>query len=169
MSMFDRQSILGMIPHSGSMCLLDDVLDWDEASIRCQSRRYRDKNNPMRRPNGELGTACGIELAAQAMAVHCRLLAESEGPPQRGFLVSLRDTELCTSRLDEIAGDLVIDAKRLVGDAISAVYQFELTVHGFKLLGGRATVLLEAEQKGLGQESPLQTKPASLPAQKRIE
>jgi predicted hotdog family 3-hydroxylacyl-ACP dehydratase len=168
MSKFDREQILRMIPHAGSMCLLDAVLDWDETSIRCESRRYRDKNNPMRRPDGELGTACGVELAAQALAVHCRLLAESDGPPQQGFLVSLRDTELYTRRLDEIAGDLVVNADRLAGDAISATYRFVLAVNGFKLLSGRATVLLAAEQKGLGSTPLLQSK-AALPAHGRCE
>lgn len=149
--MIDREQILTMIPHSGSMCLLDAVLEWDEVSLRCQSRRYRDQDNPMRRADGVLGTACGIEIAAQAVAVHCRLLAGSEGPPQRGYLVSLRDIQLLAGRLDAVEGDLMVDAERLVGDAISATYHFMLTVNGTQLLSGRVTVLLGAAQQGLGE------------------
>lgn len=150
MSLFDRTEILKMIPHSGSMCLLDEVLDWDEVSLRCLSRRYRDKNNPMRRANGVLGSACGIEIAGQAVAVHSRLLAESEGEPPGGYLVSLRDVRWRSGRLDVIDGDLMIDAERLVGDAVSATYQFTLAVREMILLGGRITVLLNAAQEGLG-------------------
>ena len=104
----------------------------------------------MRRENGVLGTICGIEIAGQAVAVHSRLLAESTGEPAQGYLVSLREVQTRTGRLDAIDGDLVIDADRLAGDAISATYQFALSVAGTKLLSGRLTVLLTAEQEGLG-------------------
>jgi predicted hotdog family 3-hydroxylacyl-ACP dehydratase len=147
--MFNREQILRMIPHSGSMCLLDEVLSWDEASLRCLSRRYRGKDNPMRRANGELGTACGIEIAGQAAAVHGRLLAEPEGEPARGYLVSLRDVQLRSGCLDAIHGDLVVDAVRLAGDANSAIYHFALAVHGIELASGRFTVLLNAAQEDL--------------------
>jgi len=150
LSIFDREQILKMIPHAGSMCLLDEVLDWDEASLRCLSRRYRDKDNPMRRANGVLGSACGIEIAGQAVAVHSRLLAESVGEPPRGYLVSLRDVRCASGRLDAVDGDLVVDARRLVGDAVSATYQFTLAVREMILLSGRVTVLLNAAQEGLG-------------------
>jgi predicted hotdog family 3-hydroxylacyl-ACP dehydratase len=150
MSIFNRQQILQMIPHSGSMCLLDEVLAWDEVSLRCLSRRYRDPDNPMRRENGVLGVICGTEIAGQTVAVHCRLLAESSGEPVQGYLVSLREVRTRIGRLDAIDGDLVIDADRLAGDAISATYQFVLSVAGTELLSGRLTVLLTAEQEGLG-------------------
>ena len=149
MIMLNRQQILRMIPHSGSMCLLDEVLDWDAVSLRCLSRRYRDPDNPMRRENGVLGTICGIEIVGQAVAVHCCLLAQSTGEPQQGYLVSLREVRSRAGRLDAISGDLVIDANRLAGDAISATYQFALSVAGTALLNGRLTVLLQTELEGL--------------------
>jgi predicted hotdog family 3-hydroxylacyl-ACP dehydratase len=147
MSLFDRQQIMRMIPHSGAMCLLDDVLEWNQNSLRCRSRRYRDLDNPMRRETGALGMISGIEIAGQAVAVHSRLLAASSGEPPQGYLVSLRDVQTRAGRLDAIAGDLLIDAERLAGDARSATYQFALAVAGTALLGGRLTVLL---QEGLG-------------------
>jgi predicted hotdog family 3-hydroxylacyl-ACP dehydratase len=149
MSIFDRQQIMRMIPHSGSMCLLDDVLEWNEISLRCRSRRYRDLDNPMRRENGVLGVISGVEIAGQAVAVHARLRAKSLGEPQQGYLVSLREVQSRAGRLDAIAGDLLIDAKILAGDARSATYQFALSVAGTALLNGRLTVLL---QEGLGPE-----------------
>ena len=110
MSLIEREQILTMIPHAGSMCLLDAVLAWDEGSVRCLSRRYRDSDNPLRRADGVLGAACGIEIAAQAMAVHGRLISGETGPPTRGYLASLRDVALRTLRLDALDGDLAVDA-----------------------------------------------------------
>jgi predicted hotdog family 3-hydroxylacyl-ACP dehydratase len=149
MSLFDRPQIMRMIPHSGAMCLLDAVLAWDERSLRCLSRRYRDLDNPMRRQNGVLGVISGVEIAGQAVAVHGRLLANSQGEPQQGYLVSLREVQARAGRLDAIAGDLVIDANILAGDARSATYQFALAVAGTTLLNGRLMVLL---QEGSGSK-----------------
>jgi predicted hotdog family 3-hydroxylacyl-ACP dehydratase len=143
MSLFDRSEIMRMIPHSGAMCLLDAVLEWDDLSLRCLSRRYRDLDNPMRRENGVLGMMSGVEIAGQAVAVHGRLLAKSQGEPQQGYLVSLREVQARAGRLDAVAGDLLIDAKILAGDARSATYQFALAVAGTPLLDGRLTVLLQ--------------------------
>ncbi len=142
--MIGRDDILDLIPHAGAMCLLDEVLNWDEGSVRCLSRRYRNPDNPMRRANGVLGTSCGIEIAAQAMAVHGRLSAGNSGAPARGYLVSLRDVTLRAARLDTQEGDLVVDAARLMGDNQGATYNFTLSVQGVELLSGRATVVLEA-------------------------
>jgi predicted hotdog family 3-hydroxylacyl-ACP dehydratase len=141
MTIIERDQILEMIPHAGSMCLLDAVLAWDEVSARCLSRRYRDKDNPLRRADGVLGAACGVEIAAQAMAVHGRLISGQNGRPSRGYLASLRDVQLRTGSLDAVEGDLAIDAMRLMGDAHGATYRFALTVQGTELLSGRATVL----------------------------
>jgi predicted hotdog family 3-hydroxylacyl-ACP dehydratase len=142
MSLIERDQILTMIPHAGAMCLLDAVLAWDDVSVRCLSHRYRDGDNPLRRANGVLGAACGIEIAAQAMAVHGRLISGETGQASRGYLASLRDVKLRTLRLDAVDADLAVDATRLMGDGQGATYRFVLTVQGTELLSGRATVLL---------------------------
>ncbi|MBB5373935.1 3-hydroxylacyl-ACP dehydratase [Acidocella aromatica] len=141
-----HEQIQGMIPHSGTMCLLDEVLDWDAASVRCLSRRYRNAENPLRRPDGTLGTACGIEIAAQAMAVHGRLTAPEDGVPVPGYLVSLRDVRLASPLLDDTKGPLLIEAKLLMGDGSGATYEFAVTSQGTPWLSGRATVLFGAEK-----------------------
>ncbi|MDD2705103.1 MAG: phosphotransferase [Acidocella sp.] len=145
MSIIERDQILTMIPHAGTMCLLDAVLDWNEHSVRCLSRRYRQQDNPLRRADGVLGAACGIEIAAQAMAVQGRLTSGAGGPPSGGgYLASLRDVQLRAGRLDAIDGDLIIEAERLMGDARGASYRFTLAAQGVELLSGRATVLFGA-------------------------
>ncbi len=142
MRLIGREQIASMIPHAGEMCLLDEVLHWDEDSVRCVSRCYAGTENPMRRGDGVLGAACGIEIAAQAMAVHGRLVAPADGKADAGYLASVRDVRFAVARLDAEPGDLIIDAERLMGDARGATYRFSVTRGGAKLLSGRATVLL---------------------------
>ena len=144
MTAIDRESIAGMIPHAGTMCMLDAVVSWDATSLRCLSRSHRDPANPMRRPDGALGAVCGVEIAAQAMALHGRLLTKTSEPPVRGLLVSVRDVRLGVGRLDSATGDLVVDAERLRGDGQGATYQFMVTSEGIVLLSGRALVAFGA-------------------------
>lgn len=146
MILIDRDRIATMIPHAGTMCLLDGVLSWDTGSIHCLTRRHRDKDNPMRRMDGTLGTACGIEIASQAMAVHGRLVADIDGSPTRGLLASVRDVRLRAERLDEGEGPLIVEAERLMGDAYGATYRFMVASDGIEYLGGRATVLFEVTE-----------------------
>jgi predicted hotdog family 3-hydroxylacyl-ACP dehydratase len=55
------------------MCLLDEVTGWDTERISCRTSTHRAADNPLR-AHGQLGIACGIEYAAQAMAAHGALL-----------------------------------------------------------------------------------------------
>jgi predicted hotdog family 3-hydroxylacyl-ACP dehydratase len=157
----DRAWILGVIPHQGRMCLLDEVLDWSSDRIRCRSATHRQADHPLR-AHGRLGIACGIEYAAQAMAVHGALLAGA-GPvatpaagspavrspprPPAGFLASARGVRLHAVRLDDVPGDLICDAARIAGNGGSALYEFELRSAAALLLSGRATVVLDAGER----------------------
>jgi predicted hotdog family 3-hydroxylacyl-ACP dehydratase len=138
-----REDIAALIPHSGAMCLLDGVIDWDRDKVRCVSARHRATDNPLRRA-GMLGGLSGIEFAAQAMALHGRLAAAGGERPPAGFLVSLRDVVCRAPRLDNIEGDLVISAERLAGDERKALYRFDVEGDGAVLLDGRAAVILAA-------------------------
>jgi len=144
MTRLGRDAILTLIPHGGAMCLLDEVLDWDAACICCLSHRTRAADNPLRRADGTLGSACGIEIAAQAMAVHGRLIGPLEGAPVPGYLVSLRDVRLARPQLDGGGGPLTIHATRLMGDARGATYSFSVSHEGTDMLSGRATFLFGA-------------------------
>src|SRR5205814_1511307 len=44
----EQFEIRSLIPHSGSMCLLERVLEWDDRSIVCASNTHRDPINPLR-------------------------------------------------------------------------------------------------------------------------
>ncbi|WP_367850388.1 3-hydroxylacyl-ACP dehydratase [Rhodoferax sp. WC2427] len=125
------------------MCLLDRVTQWDGTTIVCTASSHRALGNPLR-ANGRLGAACGVEYAAQAMAVHGSLLAQTDGAPRAGYLASVRSVELQVQRLDGVAADLTITAERITGDANNILYRFTVAADGQTLLSGRAAVVLDA-------------------------
>ena len=127
------------------MCLLDQVETWDRQHIQCRAHSHRAADNPLR-AYGRLGAACGIEYAAQAMAVHGALLA----PPGRssarvGYLVSVRGTRLQVRRLDDIADDLMVEAACVTRNENNILYQFSISAAGRLLLDGRAAIVLNAD------------------------
>jgi predicted hotdog family 3-hydroxylacyl-ACP dehydratase len=129
--MIAREEIAGLIPHAGTMCLLDSVVSWDESSIRCVSTRHHAPDNPLRHEE-RLGISCAIEFAA---AVSAR--------PRMGYLVSLRDVVFHRARLDDTGATLTIDATRLMGDDTQVAYSFSIASDGKPLISGRATVMLD--------------------------
>ena len=139
----DHAGIAARIPHHGSMCLLDAVLACSETAIACRAVSHLDPANPLR-AEGRLGAANGIEYAAQAMAVHGSLLAETGDRPRQGYLTSVRSVQLHVARLDDLAGELSVQAERLSGDSNNILYQFSLSHAGRCLLEGRAAVILDA-------------------------
>jgi predicted hotdog family 3-hydroxylacyl-ACP dehydratase len=148
----DQAWIARHIPHQGSMCLLDGVVAWDAQRIQCHTGTHRAFENPLR-AFGRLGAACGIEYAAQAMAVHGALLEPADrnaarnaarGAARVGYLVSVRDTRLHVARLDDIDADLEVIANCLTRSENAVVYQFSVTAAGVPLLDGRATILINA-------------------------
>lgn len=139
-----RGRIESLIPHAGAMCLLDGVAHWDEDRIRCVTRTHLDARNPLR-ADGRLPILCGIEYAAQAMAVHGGLMRGGGAKPRAGYLASVRDVACRRDRLDDVAGELVVEARRMMGDGERVVYEFRLTADGKEVMSGRAAVVLEAE------------------------
>lgn len=140
--MIDADQIRNLIPHAGSMCLLDAVLSFDAESIVCIARSHRSETNPLRE-NNKLHAVCGIEYAAQAMALHGALLsANPSQTPRAGRLAGVRSVQLTASRLDDIPEDLAIHATQLMGDENSMVYEFTVEIPNRVLLNGKATVVL---------------------------
>jgi predicted hotdog family 3-hydroxylacyl-ACP dehydratase len=141
----DHAWIAGHIPHQGSMCLLDYVEAWDEQRIRCRASSHRAADNPLR-AYGRLGAACGIEYAAQAMAVHGALLSPPDSTSARaGYLVSVRGTRLHVPRLDDIAAELLVEATCITRGENNILYQFSVSAAGRLLLDGRAAVVINAD------------------------
>jgi predicted hotdog family 3-hydroxylacyl-ACP dehydratase len=141
----DRDWIASRIPHQGTMCLLDGVKSWDAEGIQCVASSHRAPENPLR-AHGRLGAACGIEYAAQAMAVHGALLAPADtGAPRAGFLVSVRGVQVNVARLDDIAEDLLVQARLIMNSENNMLYQFNVSAAGRLLLEGRAAIVTDAD------------------------
>jgi predicted hotdog family 3-hydroxylacyl-ACP dehydratase len=139
-----KAEIRTLIPHSGSMCLLDGVTEWNDRSIICVSNTHRDPANPLRR-DGRLSAVHAFEYAAQAAAVHGGLRARSVGmtaPP--GYLAALRDARLYVMRLDDVPSPLQICANRLFGETANTVYECRVSADDVLLAQGRITIVQRA-------------------------
>ena len=138
-----KAALCRLIPHHGAMCLLDTVERWDDTSIMCTTASHRDSTNPLRRDN-QLEAICGLEYAAQAMAVHVGLL--QQGKERRlavGYLGGVKHLMLRATRLDDVKEDLTVQATRLVGEVGSFIYAFRVSVERQELLDGRASIFLK--------------------------
>ena len=146
----DQAWIAAHIPHQGTMCLLDEVVSWDETRIACRASSHRAPDHPLR-THGRLGAACGIEYAAQAMAVHGALSASADAAPRAGYLVSARGVELYATRLDDIAADLIVEADCIMNQENNVLYAFSIRAQDRILLQGRAAVVLDVAALGNGE------------------
>ncbi len=141
----DKAWIAAHIPHQGSMCLLDHVTSWDAQMITCSATSHQDVSNPLR-SREQLSTACGVEYAAQAMAVHGALLAPADQDrPRAGFLISIRSTTVHLPRLDNLKQVLTINATLIHSSEDNILYAFTLHAANALLLDGRAAVMLNTE------------------------
>lgn len=142
----DREGIARLIPHQGTMCLLDRLDAWDETRIVCAASNHRDAHHPLRTASG-LMSCTAIEYAAQAMALHGALTAERAGvDASPGYLASVRNVALAAWRLDHLPAatpdELTIEADRQAGDGAHLVYAFQVRHDGRTIASGRAAVVL---------------------------
>lgn len=126
------------------MCLLDAVVDWDAARIRCTTRTHHAADNPLRH-SGVLAAVCGVEYGAQAAAVHGGLLGATDSRPEAGYLAAVRELRWSVDRLDTVEGDLAVECERLLGEDTRVIYGFALRGAGQELVSGRLSVVLRAD------------------------
>lgn len=146
MKALDRGGIAALIPHSGPMCLLSGLLQWDAQHIVCSADNHRDAHHPLRTHSGLLASAV-IEYAAQAMALHGALIGRASGQEVRpGYLASVRGAQLRVLSLHDLPpaqpDELQIEATRQAGDARQILYAFAVHHAGRLLAEGRAAVVL---------------------------
>ncbi|WAH64190.1 phosphotransferase [Xanthomonas hortorum] len=141
-----RDAIAALIPHQGSMCLWEEVVEWDTQRVVLRSLAHRSEAHPLR-ANGRLRALHLCEYGAQAMAVHGGLLGRASGKPVRpGMLVALRAVELHVAYLDALPDAIVCEAQVLMQGEDSQQYSFRLMHQDQLLAEGRATVMLGAAQ-----------------------
>jgi predicted hotdog family 3-hydroxylacyl-ACP dehydratase len=139
----DLPALAVLVPHAGTMCLLERIVTWDEGQIEVATCSHTRPDNPLR-TGGRLSGLALCEYGAQAMAVHGGLLASADGERARpGLLVSLREVDLVPDDVGTLSGELRVRATRLHGDASGWQYAFEVLHHGRCLAHGRAAVMLQ--------------------------
>ena len=139
--LIDHDELCSLIPHAGSMCLLEGVEAWDEDGIVCITNSHRDADNPLRCADG-LSALQGIEYGAQAMAVHGGLLLRKQGEAMsKGYLAAVKNARLDVDWLHDIEPPLHIRAKRLLAQGGQFLYEFSILAGDTLLIEARATVM----------------------------
>jgi len=117
------------LPHSGSMCLVSGVVEWDRDTVRCRASSHRQSDNPLRVDNS-LSAICALEYAAQTFALHGLLVADEFGETapdsSRLFVALVSELNLHAECLDDCNGELTIDGKVVFRQSGSTVYRFEV-------------------------------------------
>lgn len=141
--MLSREQIEALIPHQGTMCLWDEVVSWNEKSIRLRAGNHGDPDHPLR-SHGRLRAVHLCEYGAQAMAVHGGLRAQHGGGPARpGLLVALRSVHLHCTQIEALPGWIECAAEVLAEGGSSQQYDFRISHDGRLLAEGRAAVMLQ--------------------------
>ena len=141
----EKTRLCDLIPHHGTMCLLDNIEQWDEERVICNTLTHTHNDNPLRR-NGHLHIVHALEYGAQAMAVHGGLLAQQKQEAIRpGYLVAVRNAKFHIDHLDTILTSLTVEAHQLLESGGSLIYEFTISNGDDILAEARATVITEKE------------------------
>jgi predicted hotdog family 3-hydroxylacyl-ACP dehydratase len=130
-----------LVPQQGAMCLLDEIVRFDECRIVCRASSHRSPANPLR-CDGKLPACTAIEYGAQAMAAHGALCAVPAPRVQAGLLAGARDLRLSARFLDDEPGPLTVRAERLIEESGRLLYAFAVEGAGGELASGRIAVVL---------------------------
>ena len=129
-------ALAGLIPHAGSMCLLDRIVAHSELDIECTASTHAAPGHALRRDD-QLSALHLVEYAAQAMAAHGALIS---GGVQRGMLAALRDIRLHVERIDDIHSPLIVKATRRIAQSSGSLYDFSIRGDGRLLCEGRIAI-----------------------------
>ena len=125
-----------LIPHAGSMCLLDRIVAYTAQDIECSASTHSSPQHPLRR-DGQLSALHLVEYAAQAMAAHGALVS---GSVRRGMLAAVRDLRLHVERIDDIGTELDVKATQRIAQTTGSLYDFSVRGGGRLLCEGRIAI-----------------------------
>jgi predicted hotdog family 3-hydroxylacyl-ACP dehydratase len=140
----DRSSLRGLLPHQGSMFLIERIAHFDRSGIECLTSTHRDPHNPLRDASG-LPVHAAIEYAAQAAGLHGGLLNRAvnpEAPPQQGYLAVISQLHWSVERLDDLPGPLRIRARRTAVTAGGRAYHVDVDHADSPILSGDLVIAL---------------------------
>ena len=132
-----------LLPHAGTARMIERVLRWDADRIVAATARHRAADNPLRR-DGRLAAVHLVEFAAQAVAIHGGLRNAAEGrPPQPALLVSARDVQVTRDYIDDLPGEIEIEAHALLINQASWQYEFTVRHAGAAIASGRVAAMAQ--------------------------
>ena len=87
--MLTSADIAAYLPHTGAMCLLNNVISIEEKSLIAEATINHEKPSPLYAQN-KLGVFCLIEWGAQASGLHLGLCGDkSRQQKHRGYLIQV--------------------------------------------------------------------------------
>lgn len=136
-----------LLPHAGTARMIERVVSWDNDHILAATTWHRSPANPLRL-EGRLAAVHLAEFSAQVMAIHGGLRNEAAGlDPQPALLVSVRDLVLYRDYLEDLPGELEIEARALLLNPASWQYSYEVRHAGTLIATGRAAAM--AQESGV--------------------
>lgn len=141
--------IASLLPHTGAMVMLESIDHFDDTRIVCTTTRHRAADNPMLGGGGiggRLRALCGIEFAAQAMALHGALRRSPPSALRHGRVAAVRDVVVHCRYLDAVEGPLGVECRLEAAAGSAYAYLFTLNGGGEVLLRGTATVMMSDKE-----------------------
>lgn len=142
-----------LLPHSGPMVLLSDVIDHDAKSTSCTAEP--ESSELFRAADGRIPSWVGIEYMAQCIAVDGALRAREAGAELPiGLFLGSRKLRFKSSHF-EPGRKLEITARHIAGDASLVAFQCEIRDRErHELLAeGRLSVYVPRDLGSLGPEA----------------
>jgi len=118
-----RFNITDLVPHSGKMLLLEQVIHYDEQSLTAEVIVWQDG---LFDQGQTVPSWLGIEYMAQTIAAYTGVQDRLAGRSIRtGFLLGTRRYEVNRSAFD-VGERLIVSVKELMRDQVLAVFECEL-------------------------------------------
>ncbi|RYZ57983.1 MAG: hypothetical protein EOP07_08315 [Proteobacteria bacterium] len=139
-----KRPVAELIPHRGSMHLVDNILWFETDRIRGEVSAIIREGGPY---FGRLGFESHwlIELSAQASAAIYRMARHSPGDaPSNGYLISVRQFEMPSAREIVPGDELIIAIEFEMESTPLGQSRCEVTLEGEIVGRGELTFLLEA-------------------------
>ena len=135
-----QEQLYAFLPHTGTMCLIEEVSSYDNEVILCRTNSHRSPENPLA-SKGCLSSIHAIEYAAQAIGIHGALSRNSQDKPNGGYLVSVRNVQIFQDYLHTLKKPLTIEATKSMASDALWIYTFKVSADDLIVAQGRATIM----------------------------
>lgn len=139
-------TIAELLPHQAPMLLLDRLLDYQGARVRCETR-IGERHGLLLDERGNLPAWVGLELIAQTIAAWAGMRARARGEPVRiGMLLGSRQYQCRVPNF--AAGErLVIEAECLLEDGGMASFECRILCGDLPCAEARLSTYLPGDEE----------------------